>query len=95
MASECQLGKVVVTNLDVVEGGLGLVIFDKVMLNAGFGGLGEDTLPVDVALADVGHVSRFAVWAGGALVVIAVGALGGPVLHVHQGEATWIRREVS
>ena len=36
MSSECLLTKVVVTDLDVVEGGLGLVIFDKVMLNAGF-----------------------------------------------------------
>src|SRR5215469_6728996 len=94
MPSECQFGKVVVTDLDIVEGGLGLVIFDKVMLDAGYVGLGEDTLPVDVALADVGHVPGLAVWAGGALVVVSVGVLGGPVLHMDQGEATWIRREI-
>src|SRR5215472_6291326 len=94
MPSESQLGKVVVTGLDVVEGGLGLVIFDKVMLDSGFLGLGEDTLPVDVALADIGHVSRLAVWTSGALVVVSVGVLAGPVLHVDQGEAAWIHCEV-
>jgi hypothetical protein len=84
--SEYQLGRVVVTDLDVVEGGLGLVIFDKIVLDAGFVGLGENMLPVDVALANVGHVSELAVWTGGALVVVSVHVLGGPVLHVNQGK---------
>src|SRR5216683_134591 len=54
---ETQSVKIVVADLDVVEGGLGLVVFDEIMLDASLVGVRKKIFPVDRALADVGHAA--------------------------------------
>src|SRR6266436_4113079 len=54
---ETQSVKIVVADLDVVEGGLGLVVFDEIVFDAGFFGVRKKILPVNGALADVGHAA--------------------------------------
>ena len=55
--SELQIAKIVVADINVVKGGLGFVVFDEIVLDAGLFGLHEDALPIDGALANVGEAT--------------------------------------
>src|SRR5215831_8325052 len=55
--SELQVAQIVVTDFDVVESGLRVVVFDEIVLDAGSAVVREKILPVDGALANVGHMA--------------------------------------
>src|SRR6267143_5201015 len=93
--SELQIVKIVVTDFNVIEGGLGLVIFDKIMFDAGFFGMREDALPINGTLPDVSEApANFHRRAGGTLVSVrGVGVLD-PVFYVNEREATGVLIEI-
>src|SRR6267378_3615326 len=94
--SELQILKIVVTDFNVIEGGLGLVVFDEIMFDTGFFGVREDALPINRALADIGEApANFHRRAGGALVGIrGVGVLD-PVFYVDERETAGIFFKIS
>ena len=70
-----QLGQIVVADLYVLKRRLGFVIFHEIMLDSRFVRLGKDALPINLALADVGHMTGLFGGAGRAAVVAAAGTL--------------------
>src|SRR5258708_12388329 len=57
------------------------------VLDSCLAGCREDALPVDFALANVGHVAGLSGLACGAAVVAAARSLCGPVLYMHEWES--------
>src|SRR4029077_2554855 len=93
---ETQCVQVVVTDFYVVEGGLGIVVFDEIMFDAGFAGLRENELPINGALADVGHAAaEFNGLAHRSLVSTRRRCILDPVLDVNKGETAGIFFEIS
>src|SRR5882762_1893990 len=93
--SELQIVKIVVTDFNVIEGGLGLVVFDEIMFDAGFFGLREDALPINGPLPDIGEApANFHRRAGGALVAVRGVRVFDPVFYVDQRETAGIFLEI-
>src|SRR5882762_5288359 len=87
--------QIVVTDLDVVKSGLGIVVFDEIVFDAGLAGLRENTLPIHGALAYIGHAAaEFNGLAHRSLVSARRRCVLDPVLDVDEREATRIFFEV-
>src|SRR5689334_12421413 len=55
--SETKLVQVVVADLDVIESGLRIVVFDEKVFDTGFAIVRENIFPVDGSFADVGEMT--------------------------------------
>lgn len=92
---QLQLGQVVVAIADAVEGRLGLVVLDEVVLDAGFGAIGEDAFPVYGAAANVGEAPGEGYgWAGGSAEAAGGAGVLHKVFHVNQREAAGVFLEI-
>src|SRR5438045_4561020 len=93
--SETQLMQVVVTDFDVIESGFRIIVFDEIVLDAGFAIVREKIFPVNGALADVGHVAAILDGlAHGAFVAAVRTGVFHPVLDVNEREAAGILIEI-
>ena len=86
--------QIVVTDLDVFESVLGIIVFDETMLDTGLFRVREKIFPVDGSLADVSEMSRK--FDRARCSTVAAGGMGivHVILHMNEGEAAGIIIEI-